>query len=105
MRRQTDQTSGCSFCGTARARVQVLVEGPGVRICNECVDICNEIIADARQDAGPETPPAPPVDAPPSLAAEQCSFCDRRGSEVGSLRPVPNVFVCDECVDNVISSR
>jgi ClpX C4-type zinc finger len=34
----------CSFCGKPRGEVQKLVAGPDVYICDECVDVCNEII-------------------------------------------------------------
>jgi hypothetical protein len=34
----------CSFCGKAQHQVTKLVAGPGVYICNECVDLANEII-------------------------------------------------------------
>jgi ATP-dependent protease Clp ATPase subunit len=34
----------CSFCSKSSDQVKVLVAGPGVYICNECVDICNRII-------------------------------------------------------------
>jgi ATP-dependent Clp protease ATP-binding subunit ClpX len=37
----------CSFCGKRQSEVKKLIAGPTVYICNECVDICNEIIADA----------------------------------------------------------
>lgn len=35
----------CSFCNKDQSEVAKLVAGPGVYICNECVDLCNEIIA------------------------------------------------------------
>ena len=35
----------CSFCGKDRESVAKLIAGPGVYICNECVDLCTEIIA------------------------------------------------------------
>jgi ATP-dependent Clp protease ATP-binding subunit ClpX len=39
----------CSFCDKRQDQVEVLIAGPGgVAICTECVDFCNEIIADAR---------------------------------------------------------
>ena len=38
----------CSFCGQSRDRVSKLIAGPTVNICNECVTICVEIIADAQ---------------------------------------------------------
>ncbi|MBI3621761.1 MAG: ATP-dependent Clp protease ATP-binding subunit ClpX [Nitrospirae bacterium] len=36
----------CSFCGKARDEVQKLIAGPTVYICNECVELCNDIIAE-----------------------------------------------------------
>ena len=41
----------CSFCGKRREQVANLIAGPGVYICVECVDLCNEIIG---QEAHPE---------------------------------------------------
>jgi ClpX C4-type zinc finger len=35
----------CSFCGKAREAVARLIAGPGVYICNECVERCNDILA------------------------------------------------------------
>ena len=34
----------CSFCGKAQNEVKKLIAGPSVYICNECVDLCNDII-------------------------------------------------------------
>lgn len=34
----------CSFCGKAQSQVRKLIAGPGVYICDECIDLCNEII-------------------------------------------------------------
>ncbi len=39
----------CSFCGKSQNDVRKLIAGPGVYICNECIDICNEIINDDEQ--------------------------------------------------------
>jgi ATP-dependent Clp protease ATP-binding subunit ClpX len=36
----------CSFCGKTQKQVQQLIAGPGVYICDECVELCNEIIAE-----------------------------------------------------------
>jgi ATP-dependent Clp protease ATP-binding subunit ClpX len=44
----------CSFCGKSQKQVQQLIAGPGVYICDECVELCNEIIeerlAETEQD-------------------------------------------------------
>ncbi len=34
----------CSFCGKDKDKIKYLITGPGVAICNECIDLCNEII-------------------------------------------------------------
>ena len=51
----------CSFCGKAQKEVRKLVAGPGVYICNECIELCNDIIVDDRdQVASPRlTVPKP----------------------------------------------
>lgn len=36
----------CSFCGKPRDRVRKIIAGPGVYICNECVELCVEIMAE-----------------------------------------------------------
>jgi ATP-dependent Clp protease ATP-binding subunit ClpA len=36
----------CSFCGKSQRQVKKLIAGPGVYICDECIDLCNEIIAE-----------------------------------------------------------
>ncbi len=38
----------CSFCKKAQWRVEKLIAGPGVHICDECIDLCNEIIEEER---------------------------------------------------------
>ena len=48
----------CSFCGKSQNEVEKIIAGPAVSICNECVDICNEILADEREArAAQEAPP------------------------------------------------
>ena len=45
--------SDCSFCGKSQGEVGQLISGPKVYICNECVNLCNEILADEeRKKAG-----------------------------------------------------
>ncbi|ASD22333.1 MULTISPECIES: ATP-dependent Clp protease ATP-binding subunit ClpX [Cryobacterium] len=44
----------CSFCGKSQKQVQQLIAGPGVYICDECVELCNEIIEERLAEAGAE---------------------------------------------------
>src|SRR5688572_23731447 len=42
----------CSFCGKSQKQVQQLIAGPGVYICDECVELCNEIIDERAAEQG-----------------------------------------------------
>ncbi len=54
MARMEDQRElRCSFCGKMQAQVQRLIAGPGVCICNECVELCQTVLDD---DAPPQRP-------------------------------------------------
>ena len=44
----------CSFCGKSQNEVRKLIAGPSVFICDECVDLCNDIIREEVQEAGTE---------------------------------------------------
>lgn len=39
----------CSFCGKSQKEVKKLIAGPGVYICDECIELCNDIIAEERE--------------------------------------------------------
>lgn len=44
----------CSFCGKSQHEVRKLIAGPSVFICDECVDLCNDIIREEMEEANPE---------------------------------------------------
>ncbi len=50
----------CSFCGKSRDEVKKLIAGPTVYICDECVDLCNDIIAEEWEEEREETTSALP---------------------------------------------
>ncbi|HEU4801919.1 MAG TPA: ATP-dependent Clp protease ATP-binding subunit ClpX [Solirubrobacterales bacterium] len=62
MARPTDSNEQllCSFCGKSQRQVKKLIAGPGVYICDECIDLCNEII-----DEELTTPPSFELEALP----------------------------------------
>jgi ClpX C4-type zinc finger len=41
-----EKTLYCTFCGKSQHEVKKLIAGPSVFICDECIDLCNEIIRD-----------------------------------------------------------
>ncbi|VAW32881.1 ATP-dependent Clp protease ATP-binding subunit ClpX, partial [hydrothermal vent metagenome] len=46
-----EELKHCSFCGKSQQEVPKLIAGPSVYICDECVDLCNEIIRDEFEEA------------------------------------------------------
>ena len=45
----------CSFCGKAQENVKKIIAGPGVYICDECINLCTSIIeADMYEEENPE---------------------------------------------------
>jgi hypothetical protein len=55
-RRERRGHNRCSFCGKAEEHVKRLIAGPGVFICDGCVALCHQVLAD-------RPPPAPPSPA------------------------------------------
>ena len=62
----------CSFCAKSQFDVAKLVAGPGVCICNECVDLCNQIVTKEmrrKQSAEDDGGPSPESPVPSTLRA------------------------------------
>ena len=59
-------TVRCSFCGKRKEQVERLIAGPGVYICNECIDLCNGILRDEM-----EVPTAPSFSLPDRIPTPQ----------------------------------
>ena len=57
----------CSFCGKSQKQVKKLIAGPGVYICDECIDLCNEIIDE--ELAGPSDDPVGDLPVPREIYA------------------------------------
>ncbi|MGH7458355.1 MAG: ATP-dependent Clp protease ATP-binding subunit ClpX [Longimicrobiaceae bacterium] len=55
-----DKHLRCSFCGKSKEAVKRFISGPSVYICNECVSLCNEILAEEEEkETGSDSPPLP----------------------------------------------
>jgi hypothetical protein len=103
----------CSFCHKTQHEVRKLIAGPTVFICDECVEVCNDIIKDdqrmkaeaaATQELGAAiaAPNASggrhPVTYAPSSAAIGCSLC-RMPTPVEDLLPVEQRgAICPGCL-------
>lgn len=98
----------CSFCGAKNAEVRKLIAGPGVLICDRCVDLADEVVAEGGQRSNELTLLAAlDLDSPKA----HCSFCGKRRDRVSSmaqapLRPGvgkyakrdPGVRICNDCL-------
>ncbi|WP_267382920.1 ATP-dependent protease ATP-binding subunit ClpX [Cyanobacterium sp. uoEpiScrs1] len=73
----------CSFCGKSQEQVRKLIAGPGVYICDECVELCNEILDEELMDA-----PTTAVSAS-SARAEESQPKRRSSRERLSLNQIP----------------
>jgi ClpX C4-type zinc finger len=106
-RRRTRTVSelNCSFCGRPQRKTRKLVAGPGVYICEQCVDIADRVISAEQvgQTVLGEVRPVPATDR-----RRRCSFCGKHRHEViGLASTVDNpVFgkrnadaaICSECL-------
>lgn len=57
----------CSFCGKSQKEVKKLIAGPTVYICNECIELCNEIIAEEEAKEDSLRKSYSPLPAPPQI--------------------------------------
>ena len=66
----TQEAFCCSFCTKSQFDVVKLVAGPGVLICNECIDLCNQVIAEETKLSGGAAAAvarSSQADAPPAI--------------------------------------
>ena len=52
-RRPSKSDPKCSFCGRSASQVDKIITGPSVHICNECIRLCNEVLAEDKKQALP----------------------------------------------------
>ncbi len=98
-------TLRCSFCNKSQRDVKKLIAGPAVYICDECVDICLDIVAEDRtDDSRPEEPPpelpgtvAYPVRSA-ALIVTTCSLCHMSTPVEHALHIHSRGALCPGCI-------
>jgi late competence protein required for DNA uptake (superfamily II DNA/RNA helicase) len=92
----------CSFCGSYQSLVKKLIAGPGVNICDQCVELGQEILDEEQNELVPEFI-AEHEKADDSKVSKdsrsKCSFCGKTSAQVVRLISGPGVFICNECVE------
>lgn len=103
--RRTDSHDGrsveprCSFCDKTSSDDVTLIAGPSVFICNECVDVCVDILVQRRDSS--DVPPvgATGVDRLLRERARACGLCGRLALAVLPIES--RGVLCGECADAV----
>ena len=92
----------CSFCGKTAEQVRRLIAGPRVYICDECVDLCNEII---EREVERESPAGHPAVTPATVyLVASCALC-RLPKPNEELVGIPDRgFICALCAPVVRSA-
>jgi hypothetical protein len=102
--RRDDLLLACTFCGKSPHEVRKLIAGPGVYICDGCVDLANGVVGSGEAASTPL--------GPINTVSEQdvqvgCPFCGKNRGQVAAMAVVPAVTVertnasaaiCNECL-------
>jgi len=106
-RRKPNQTERkvlrCSFCNKWQHKVQELIAGPGVLICDECVQVCNDMLADAKRfpKGGPRSEQA--IAWPNAI---ECALCHVKIRTADGVAIAGNRgTLCIDCVKAVAMAR
>jgi hypothetical protein len=85
----------CSFCGKHQKQVRKLIAGPGVYVCNECIEKADRVIATGEVAA---TPLSAMKSLGEDAATAKCSFCGKRRHQVSGLAGTAGGAICTECL-------
>jgi hypothetical protein len=100
----------CSFCGKSSDQVEQLLAGPTVYICNECVDLCNDLVEDwDKRGSGMAAPPTNEVARERSATASamhglRCSLCRMPGPRAEFLLIPDRGPLCFVCRDVILAA-
>jgi bacterioferritin-associated ferredoxin len=98
----TAEIKRCSFCSKTEQDVRKLIAGPTVYICEECVDLCNDILAEEFREKPKTEKKAPAhIDRVPASPLQGCLLC-RLPKEAEDLTYIPDRgTICSACLDAI----
>jgi ClpX C4-type zinc finger len=104
-RERTPLELSCSFCGRPQRKTRKLIAGPGVYICEKCVEVADSVIASGR---GEKTTLSRVEPVPANAKGRRCSFCGKHRHQLTGLattidNPVlgklkADAAICAECL-------
>ena len=97
-----DRHLRCSFCGKSRDEVRKLIAGPTVYICDECVNLCNDIIAEEPEQDVRRQEGWPVAEWGVSLAGNPLCIVCRLPKGIAEVIFVPERGpICTVCVEAI----
>lgn len=91
-----DLLNPCSFCGQGQNQVNALIAGPGVFICDVCIDRVHEVLTVTGRTAS--TPIALIQKVHDEVGIKWCKFCGLRSHQVSAMAAAGDTRICDECL-------
>jgi ClpX C4-type zinc finger protein len=86
----------CSFCGADRNQVDIEIAGPGIYICDLCIDHVRQVLDDTGKPVS--TPIALIQQVPADARPERCTFCGKRRHQVAAMASAGDARICNECL-------
>jgi hypothetical protein len=91
----------CSFCNKAQAEVHKLIAGPTVFICDECVQVCAEIIANEMEPIPTTGQPPPVPTSSDTTRIVTCALCGLQLPWADALLVSARGFLCIGCTGEI----
>lgn len=104
---KTPEILRCSFCNKTQYDVRKFIAGPSSFICNECVEVCNDIIADDGRAGGLKEQLVEPPESKPDSTREtltvtlRCALCKLPVFTSDALAVEARGPLCPGCVDAI----
>ena len=81
----------CSFCGKHQSEVQKLIAGPNVYICDECIELCNDIVREEGGEHG-QAEEVRPASLKPAKRTAHLAGTDPQRHHAGAMRVVAGML-------------
>lgn len=96
----------CSFCSKTRRDVRKLIAGPGVVICDECIEVCNDILADDHRFASAEQEDEPSTTSSADVAdfPVLCRLCGMQVLSGEAVLIEDRGMLCKPCIATITAT-